>query len=111
MNRWHFILASVFLLAVLLVVAYAEQRSPERVRLVPTLTGEPEYCLSCHADLPEISSSHPIETFGCVSCHGGEGLALEADLAHSTMRGGRNPSDLSVVEASCGGSDCHSGDS
>jgi hypothetical protein len=25
------------------------------------------------------------------------------------MRGGANPADLSVVEASCGGSDCHSG--
>ena len=42
-------------------------------------------------------------------CHGGERLALEADLAHSTMRGGDNPSDFSVVEASCGGEDCHSG--
>lgn len=110
MNRWHFFLASIFLLVVLLVAAYAEGRRPEPLSLVPTLTGEPEYCLSCHADLPVISSSHPVETFGCVSCHGGEGLALEADLAHSTMRGGRNPSDLTVVEASCGGSDCHSGD-
>jgi hypothetical protein len=59
--------------------------------------------------LPEISASHPIETFGCVTCHGGERLALDADLAHSSMRGGANPSALSVVEASCGGSNCHSG--
>jgi len=44
-----------------------------------------------------------------VSCHGGERLALDADLAHSTMRGGANPSDLSVAEISCGGSNCHSG--
>ena len=42
-------------------------------------------------------------------CHGGERLALEADLAHSSMRGGKNPSDLSVVEVSCGRSECHSG--
>ena len=42
-------------------------------------------------------------------CHGGERLALNADLAHSSMRGGRNPSDLTVVEQSCGGGDCHSG--
>jgi hypothetical protein len=50
-----------------------------------------------------------MNAFGCVVCHGGEALALDADLAHSTMRGGRNPSDLSVVEANCGGTDCHSG--
>ncbi len=36
-------------------------------------------------------------------------MALQADLAHSTMRGGRNPSDFSAVEASCGGVACHSG--
>ena len=42
-------------------------------------------------------------------CHGGERLALDADLAHSTMRGGANPSDLTVVQQSCGGEQCHSG--
>jgi hypothetical protein len=36
-------------------------------------------------------------------------LALDADLAHSTMRGGKNPADFTVVEASCGGDQCHSG--
>ena len=77
--------------------------------MIPTLSNQPEYCLTCHADLPEISASHPVETFGCVSCHGGERLALDADLAHSTMRGGANPSDLSVAEISCGGSNCHTG--
>jgi hypothetical protein len=79
------------------------------IALTPSLTGQVEYCLTCHADLPEISLSHPIETFGCVLCHGGERLALEADLAHSSLRGGKNPSDLGVVEQSCGGADCHSG--
>ena len=42
-------------------------------------------------------------------CHGGERLALDANLAHSTLRGGRNPADFSVVQASCGGANCHSG--
>jgi ssDNA-binding Zn-finger/Zn-ribbon topoisomerase 1 len=101
--------ASIFLLTTLILAVWVNQQGPKPVILTPSLTGEPEYCLTCHADLPEISPSHPIETFGCVICHGGERLALEADLAHSTMRGGRNPSDLAVVEASCGGSNCHSG--
>ncbi|MGD8406147.1 MAG: hypothetical protein PVJ21_20995 [Anaerolineales bacterium] len=101
--------ASGFLLITLTLVGWLDARQTQPVELTPTLTGQPEYCLTCHRDLPEISPSHPVETFGCVICHGGERLALDADLAHSTMRGGANPSDLSVVETSCGGSNCHSG--
>jgi len=93
----------------LLLVWWLDSRQPKPVELIPTLTNQPEYCITCHTDLPEISASHPVETFGCVRCHGGERLALDADLAHSTMRGGANPSDLSVAEISCGGSNCHSG--
>ena len=100
---------SGILLVTLAFVWWLDSRQPKPVELIPTLTGEPEYCLTCHADLPEISASHPVKTFGCVSCHGGERLALDADLAHSSMRGGANPSDLAVVETSCGGSNCHSG--
>ena len=101
--------ASGLLLLTLIIVWWLNSRQPQTVELIPFLTGQPEYCTTCHADVPEISASHPVETFGCVSCHGGERLALDADLAHSTMRGGANPSDLSVVEASCGGTSCHSG--
>jgi hypothetical protein len=102
-------LASGLLLLALAFIWWLDSRQSKPVELIPTLTGQPEYCLTCHADLPEISASHPVQTFGCVSCHGGERLALDADLAHSSMRGGANPSDLSVVEASCGGTSCHSG--
>jgi hypothetical protein len=101
--------ASGLLLFTLASVWWLDARQPQPVELIPTLTGQPEYCLTCHSDVQEISPSHPIKTFGCVICHGGERLALDADLAHSTMRGGANPSDLSVAEASCGGSNCHSG--
>ena len=100
---------SGLLLVVLALLWWNNSHKPIPIALTPTLSGETEYCLTCHADLPEISSSHPVKTFGCVSCHGGERLALDADLAHSTMRGGANPSALSVVETSCGGSNCHSG--
>ncbi|MCC7130803.1 MAG: hypothetical protein B6D39_08555 [Anaerolineae bacterium UTCFX2] len=103
------LVASVLLILALLLAGWMVLRQPKPVPLTPELTGEVEYCLTCHADLPEISPSHPIETFGCVLCHGGERLALDADLAHSSMRGGRNPSDLAIVQASCGGADCHSG--
>jgi hypothetical protein len=108
MKNWLFA-AALFLILAILVVVWQTSRQPRPVALTPTLTGEVEYCLTCHADLGEISASHPVESFGCVICHGGERLALEADLAHATMRGGRNPSDLAVAEVSCGGSECHSG--
>lgn len=104
-------LASGMLLLTLCLAWWMETRQPMPIAITPTLTGQSEYCLTCHADLAEISPSHPVKTFGCVICHGGERLALNADLAHSSMRGGKNPSDLSVVEQSCGGEKCHSGPS
>jgi hypothetical protein len=103
------VVASSLLLLVLLVIAWWTGRRDQPVALVPSLTGQAEYCLTCHGDLDEISPSHPVKAFGCVMCHGGERLALDRDLAHSTMRGGANPADFSVVQASCGGSECHSG--
>ena len=108
MNR-HFFIASFLLFLAAGFVFWQQNRNPKPIAITPSITGETEYCVTCHSDIPEISPSHPVETFGCVICHGGEALALDADLAHSTMRGGANPSDLSVVEASCGGEMCHSG--
>ncbi len=103
------VIASALLLLTLLGIAWQESHRVKPVALIPTLTGQVEYCLTCHGDLPEISKSHPVKTFGCVICHGGEPLALDANLAHSTLRGGANPADFSVVQASCGGANCHSG--
>ena len=81
------VLASALLLLTLLGIAWQASRRVKALALTPTLTGQVEYCLSCHADLPEISKSHPVKAFGCVICHGGERLALDATLAHATMRG------------------------
>jgi heterodisulfide reductase subunit A len=56
---------------------------PYNFNLITSAGGTPlvtANCLTCHADLPEISASHPVASFGCVSCHGGERLALDADL-------------------------------
>lgn len=77
--------------------------------LTPTLTGKAELCVTCHVGIEQISTSHPAEAFGCVVCHGGDPLALDADRAHATMRGGQNPSDLSVAAQSCGQTNCHGG--
>jgi hypothetical protein len=109
MRRYFLLIGSLLLLLGLLIAAWRQSLRPKPIPLTPSLTGQVEYCLTCHSDLAEISSSHPVKTFGCVLCHGGEPLALDTDLAHSTMRGGKNPSDFPVVQASCGGDNCHSG--
>jgi len=88
---------------------WQSQAAETPVALNPTLTGQAEYCLTCHQGIEAISAAHPTEVFGCVRCHGGEPLALDKELAHSTLRGGANPSDFSVVQQNCGGDDCHSG--
>ena len=53
-------LAAAALLLSLVAVLVVEARRPPSVELIPTLTGQPEYCLTCHADLPEISAAHPV---------------------------------------------------
>jgi len=111
MNNYQKIAALLGFVLLLVVIGTVvrQLRQPEIVEITPTLSGQPELCLTCHTGIEEISASHPTEAFGCVLCHGGDGLALDADLAHATMRGGRNPSALDVVQESCGGSACHSG--
>ncbi|MGE5139594.1 MAG: hypothetical protein ACM3JD_09045 [Rudaea sp.] len=77
--------------------------------LTPTRTGKPELCITCHVGIEDISPSHPAQVFGCIVCHGGDPLALDKDRAHATLRGGRNPSDLSVAAENCGQTNCHGG--
>jgi hypothetical protein len=103
------LITSAVLLIIVGLAWWRQSHALKPIALTPKLTGSTEYCLTCHSDLPEISASHPVATFGCVLCHGGERLALDANLAHSSLRGGSNPSDLRVVAQSCGGDHCHGG--
>ncbi|MBS1271234.1 MAG: hypothetical protein MAGBODY4_00363 [Candidatus Marinimicrobia bacterium] len=83
------------------------------ISMTPTLTGEPELCLTCHIGIEQISEPHPVESFGCITCHGGNGMTLDKERAHASLIGGRNPSGLSTVRQSCGtsptGVACHTG--
>jgi cytochrome c2 len=63
--------------------------------------GRADRCVTCHqatrwkgfesADDPwrthpaEILRSHPPETYGCTSCHGGQGFAVDAEPAHGPV--------------------------
>lgn len=88
----------------------AAAEPPRIVEIIPQAFGRPERCLTCHQGIEPISPSHPVEAVGCVVCHGGQGLGLTRDQAHRGLRG-RNPSDLSQAQASCGGGEgakaCH----
>ena len=75
-RKWLIFAGAALLLGSVLVSWAVQARQPNPVVLVPTLTGQAEYCLTCHQELPQISPSHPVEQFGCVLCHGGERLAL-----------------------------------
>lgn len=74
-----------------------------------------ERCISCHIGIEQISDSHPVETFGCTICHGGDPLSVTLPAAHQGLIGGRNPSDFQAVDQGCGkampdGTACHNGD-
>ena len=82
---------------------------PHIITLIPQQTHKPELCLTCHTGIEDISPSHPAEAIGCVMCHGGDPLSLDADRAHAEMLGKRNPGDLSVAQQACGQPQCHAG--
>ena len=113
------VIGVVVLMAALVMVGLRQAKpgwaeytgSPEVRVIIPTLTGQPEVCLTCHQGIEQIDEAHPVDAFGCVRCHGGDRLSLDKDAAHASMYGGGNPSDLSVVDQGCGGTDCHTGES
>ncbi len=73
---------------------------------VPSL-GRADRCVTCHqgvswpglegAEEPyrthpqEILKKHPIERFGCTSCHGGQGWAVDMDPAHGPIEHWEEP--------------------
>lgn len=95
-------------------IALANQRSApdqgradETVRpheLVATETGAVERCTTCHLGMEpgslsfdeapfgahpgDLLETHPLARFGCTSCHGGQGRALDEDTAHDRRPGG-----------------------
>lgn len=59
-------------------------------------------CLKCHKGLEQISENHQ---FNCTDCHGGDSSSTDKTTSHNGMLGGKNPSDLSVVDETC--KKCH----
>lgn len=64
-----------------------------------------EGCLHCHETEQDPSSSHPIASFGCTTCHLGNPHTFEKKRAHHFMIS--NPGDLNIVDTTCGRVNCH----
>ena len=100
--KWQNILLFLALIFVLLLSVLIFQ---PQTTSIAELSKAPDQCLSCHADVQNMSSAHPVKTFGCAVCHLGNPLATDKTNAHAGMV--RNPSDLLWADKTCGQSNCH----
>lgn len=74
-------------------------------REIPILTtGKPELCLLCHEEKIQ-EKAHAVEMVGCSGCHLGNPLTPSKASAHRGLV--KNPSDLRVIDKTCGQSNCH----
>lgn len=70
---------------------------------VPATGQAAETCLSCHEGIENISEVKGMVELTCTDCHRGQAAASTAEEAHRGMYA--NPSDMRVVNETCGG--CH----
>ncbi len=93
----------------------AERFGADKARTVPSgfqqiwvpALGHADRCVMCHQAVqwkgfesapepfrthdPEILRSHPVETFGCSACHGGQGWAVDQEPAHGPVEHWEEP--------------------
>jgi len=74
---------------------------------IPIVNGKRESCVYCHSSMQGLSKSHSVEALGCYSCHLGNPLSLNKDVAHKGMS--LTPGNLDVVHKTCGRAECHIG--
>ncbi|MFN3921829.1 MAG: hypothetical protein ACK4K4_05470, partial [Caldimicrobium sp.] len=96
------------ILGLFLIIILPLKKERETKREIPILTtGQPELCLLCHNEKIQ-EKAHSVEILGCSSCHLGNPFATSKKEAHRGIV--KNPSDLRVVEKTCGQPNCHPGD-
>ena len=100
-----------------------EQRSPVIEQLVVTGFGKTrvDRCMTCHAGIddvrfkdapqplrthPTIPGNHPYRTFGCTTCHDGNGRGLATDDAHGASQFWMEPL-LKGADIESGCAKCH----
>ena len=85
--------------------AYSEPDAALLRNTVPLVAGRREGCLACHLQMTGFVAPHEPGTIGCASCHLGNPWTLDKTLAHAGMT--LTPGNLSVVNQTCGSSNCH----
>ena len=78
---------------------------PDTLKRIPQALGRREGCLSCHGSTQGLSVSHA--SIGCASCHLGNALTLQKNLAHTGMIA--IPGNLAHARQTCGTASCHPG--
>jgi hypothetical protein len=56
-------------------------------------------CVKCHSGIEAVSATHD---FDCGDCHEGDSKAMDPDMAHKDMLGGKNPASAQVWDETCG---------
>ncbi len=97
-------LAVLLIVVVVLVLVVRELLLERPDQVYVTTSGRIDMCLSCHRE-EKLDPAHDPKVIGCASCHLGDPLAIDKDLAHAGMV--MNPGDLRVVEQTCGVEGCH----
>ncbi|NPD46075.1 hypothetical protein [Lentimicrobium sp. S6] len=64
-----------------------------------------ESCMWCHGEVSGFVISHDVQAIGCASCHLGNRLSTDKDIAHQGMV--LFPGNLSNAKQTCGTSECH----
>jgi hypothetical protein len=85
--------------------AYIHADTALLAKSVPMVGGQREGCLACHQGMTGFVAAHEPATLGCVACHLGNPFTLNKTLAHAGMT--LTPGNLSVVNRTCGASNCH----
>lgn len=105
-DRWTprkqlLLLLLLIVVGILIIIELLTER-PDEIHI--TTSGRIDMCLSCHQD-EKLDPAHDPRVIGCASCHLGDPLAIDKELAHKGMV--LNPGDLRVVEKTCGIEGCH----
>ncbi len=87
--------------------AYIPADTALLAKTVPMVGGQREGCLACHQGMTGFVPAHEPGTLGCAACHLGNPFTLNKTLAHAGMT--LTPGNLSVVNRTCGASNCHGG--
>lgn len=73
------------------------------IGLFPTWAIAQQKCMSCHEGIEKISDVPGMAHLSCTDCHFGQADALDREAAHTGMFA--NPSDLRIIDKTCG--TCH----